>query len=239
LNFEENNQLMQITGKDILYEDNHIIAVNKKAGMLVQGDHTGDMPLSEAVKVYLKEKYNKPGNVYSGVSHRIDRPVSGVVILAKTSKALSRLNQMFRDKQVQKTYWAVVKNLPQEKSGELIHYLIKDQKKNKSRPVSKHHKKALLSALKYSLIASIDNYHLLEIKPLTGRHHQIRVQLAAAGSPIKGDLKYGFPRSNPDSSISLHARKVEFIHPVKKEPLSIIAPVPEDAVWKAFLEIVG
>lgn len=223
----------------VLYEDNHIIAINKKASDIVQGDKTGDEPLSEKVKAYLKHKYNKPGEVFTGVVHRLDRPVSGIVLFAKTGKALSRLNEMFRSKEVKKTYWAVVKNKPVKEKDLLIDYLIKDEAKNKSRAYKEERKGTLKSELEYNLIASISNYHLLEVNPHTGRHHQIRVQLSAIGSPIRGDLKYGFDRSNKDASIHLHARKVEFIHPVKQEPICIIANPPNDTIWNEFLKMVS
>ncbi len=217
---------------EILYEDNHLLVINKPAGMLVQGDRTGDLPLSEHLKLFLKEKYNKPGNVFMGVTHRIDRPVSGVLVFAKTGKALTRLNNMFKEKEIQKTYWAVVKNKPKQLTANLVHYLIKNQQKNKSRAYTQAQKNTKRSELNYQWLASSDRYHLLEVKPLTGRHHQIRVQLASIGCAIKGDLKYGFPRSNKDASIHLHARKIELIHPVKKEPLIIEAPIPNnDVVW--------
>lgn len=223
----------------ILYEDNHIIAVNKRPSDIVQGDKTGDTPLSEFVKKYIKEKYNKPGDVFIGTVHRIDRPVSGIVLFAKTSKALARLNQMFQTKEIQKTYWAVVKNKPENVKGNLVHYLIKNEVKNMSRAYEKEQKGALRSELDYELILSLDNYHLLEINPHTGRHHQIRVQLSKIGSPIKGDIKYGFDRTNKDASIHLHARKIEFIHPVKKEPISIVAPPPNDAIWNEIVKQKG
>jgi 23S rRNA pseudouridine1911/1915/1917 synthase len=221
---------------EILYEDNHIIAVNKKPSEIVQGDKTGDIPLSEKVKDYLREKYNKPGNIFCGVTHRIDRPVSGVLLFAKTSKALARLNEMFRDKEVKKTYWAVVKEKPNPETGHLIHWLKKNQQKNMSRAFEKETDGALKAELDYKLLASSDNYHLLEINPHTGRHHQIRVQLSAIGSPIKGDVKYGFRRTNEDASIHLHARKAEFIHPVKKEPVIIVANPPDDVLWNEFMK---
>ncbi|MBV6485069.1 MAG: Ribosomal large subunit pseudouridine synthase C [Flavobacteriales bacterium] len=218
---------------EVLYEDNHIIAVNKKSSDIVQGDKTGDKPLNEIVKTFLKEKYQKPGEVFLGTIHRIDRPVSGVVIFAKTSKALERLNKMFNEKTVQKTYWAIVKNKPENNEGKLVHYLIKNEQKNKSTAYLKEVANSKKSELVYKIIYQFNNYYLLEIKPLTGRHHQIRVQLSAMGCPIKGDLKYGFNRSNADASISLHARKVEFIHPVTKEPVTIIAPPNvTDPLWK-------
>ena len=221
---------------EVLYEDNHIIAVNKKPSDIVQGDKTGDRPLGEFVKDYIKKKYNKPGDVFLGIVHRLDRPVSGVILFAKTSKSLSRLNELFRSKQVKKTYWAVVKNKPNPTKDILVHYLKKNQQKNKSTAFNKEEDGTLKSELSYQLIKSLDNYHLLEVLPITGRHHQIRVQLSKIGSPIKGDIKYRSDRTNKDSSIHLHARKIEFIHPVKKEPISISAPPPEkDTIWKACL----
>ncbi len=218
---------------EVLYEDNHLIAVNKKPGDIVQSDKTGDEPLSEKVKIYLKEKYQKPGNVFCGVIHRIDRPVSGIVLFAKTSKALSRMNELFRTRDVQKIYWAIVKEKPKKENAVLISYLIKDEKNNRSKAVGAENKNALKAELEYKLIAKTDNFFLLEIYPLTGRHHQIRVQLSEMGSPIKGDLKYGFNRSNKDASISLHARKLIFSHPVTKEKTEIVAPPPDDVVWDA------
>lgn len=218
---------------EVLFEDNHIIAVNKRSSDIVQGDKTGDLPLSEFVKQYIKEKYNKPGNVYLGTVHRIDRPVSGVVIFAKTSKALERLNKMFQEKSIQKTYWAIVKNSPPSEIDTITHYLKKNQQKNKSTAFIKTTPGAKESKLKYEIIHRFSNYHLLEITPYTGRHHQIRVQLSKIGCPIKGDLKYGFNRTNPDASISLHARKIEFTHPVSKEPIVILAnPLSQDVLWK-------
>ena len=224
---------------EVLYEDNHIIAVNKRPSDIVQGDKTGDTPLSEFVKQYIKEKYNKPGEVFVGTVHRIDRPVSGIVLFAKTSKALTRLNQMFQSKEIQKTYWAVVKNKPQTIKGKLIHYLKKNEAKNMSRAYEKEQQGALRSELDYELILSLDNYHLLEITPHTGRHHQIRVQLSTIKCPIKGDIKYGFDRTNKDASIHLHARKIEFIHPVKKELITIIAPPPNDSIWNEIIKRLG
>ena len=216
---------------EILYEDNHIIAVNKAPGEIVQGDKTGDTPLVEMLKQWLKEKYNKPGNVFCGVIHRLDRPVSGVVVFAKTSKALERFNEMLRGHEMKKTYWAIVKGTPENPEGTLVHFLIRNEKMNKSFAYDAEKygsKKAILS---YRTIARSDNYSLLEVDLQTGRHHQIRCQLAAMGCPIKGDLKYGFPRSNKDGSISLHAHKVEFIHPVSKLPITIVAPAPSDTLW--------
>ena len=218
----------------ILYEDNHLIILNKLPSQIVQGDKTGDEPLSDLLKNYLAEKYDKPGEVYLGVVHRIDRPVSGIVLFARTSKALTRLNEMMKKREIKKTYWAVVKHLPAEASAHLVHYLFRDEKKNKSFVVSPEKKGAQRAELVYQVIKSSDNFHLLEIELLTGRHHQIRAQLAHIGCPIKGDLKYGFPRSNPDASISLHARRIEFMHPVKKEPVIIDADPPQDALWDYF-----
>lgn len=218
----------------VVYEDNHIIVVNKTASEIVQADKTGDIPLSETVKQYLKEKYQKPGNVFIGVTHRLDRPVSGLVIFAKTSKALTRLNEMFRTSDVKKTYWAVVKNAPKEPEGELIHFLVRNEKQNKSYAYEKEVPNSKKAILHYRLIGRSENYYLLEIDLKTGRHHQIRCQLAKMGCPIKGDLKYGSPRSNPDGSICLHARRVRLIHPVSKELIELEAPLPEGNLWKGF-----
>lgn len=218
----------------VVYEDNHIIVVNKTASEIVQGDKTGDTPLSETVKQYLKEKYNKPGNVFLGVTHRLDRPVSGLVVFAKTSKALSRLNDMFRNGEVKKTYWAIVKNRPQELEGELTNWLVRNEKQNKSYAYDKEVKDSKKAVLCYKTIGHSQNYHLLEVDLKTGRHHQIRCQLAKMGCPIKGDLKYGSPRSNPDGSICLHARRIAFIHPVSKESIEIEAPVPNGNLWNGF-----
>lgn len=218
----------------VVYEDNHIIVVNKTASEIVQGDKTGDTPLSEMVQLYLKEKYNKPGNVFIGVPHRLDRPVSGLVVLAKTSKALARLNDMFRNGEVKKTYWAIVKERPEELEGELKHWLVRNEKQNKSYAYDKEVKNSKKAVLCYKLIAHSVNYHLLEVDLKTGRHHQIRCQLAKMGCPIKGDLKYGFPRSNPDGSICLHARRVRFIHPVSKLEIDLIAPLPSGNLWAGF-----
>lgn len=219
---------------EVLYEDNHLIGVNKKAGDITQGDKTGDETLPDKVKAWLKVKYDKPGNVFCGVIHRLDRPTIGIVLLAKTSKGLSRMNAMFQKKQVQKTYWAIVEEKPSTDSGSLSDYLKKNDKQNKSYVVKKDTPEAKHAELDFKLIASSDRYHLLEINPRTGRHHQIRTQLANLGSVIKGDLKYGAKRSNGDGSISLHARKIQFTHPVSKEIISITAPVPEDKLWKWF-----
>ena len=217
----------------VIYEDNHLIVVNKRAGDIVQGDKTGDKPLSDVVKSYIKEKYNKPGDVYLGVVHRLDRPTTGVVLFSKTPKALSRLNKMFANHETSKTYWAVVKNNPPKEKDRLVHYLKRNPKQNKSY-AHKHEvpdsKKAILD---YTLKFRLNNYNLLEVNLLTGRHHQIRSQLSSIECPIKGDLKYGADRSNPDGSIHLHARFLTIQHPVKKEPITFKAPLPEDAIWKA------
>ena len=212
----------------VLYEDNHIIAVNKSSSEIVQGDKTGDEPLSETIKKYLKDKYNKPGEVFLGVTHRLDRPVSGVVLFAKTSKALTRLNEMFKTQQVKKTYWAIVKECPEQTEGRLEHFLVRNEKQNKSVAHLKMVPGAKKASLTYKMLAASDNFHLLEVHLETGRHHQIRCQLAKMGCPIKGDLKYGFARSNPNGGISLHARHVSFIHPVSKELIEITAPTPVD-----------
>lgn len=217
----------------ILFEDNHIIVINKRAGDIVQGDKTGDQPLSEVVKEYIKDKYNKPGSVYLGVVHRLDRPTTGIVVFAKTSKALPRLNKLFAEKDVQKTYWAIVKNLPEKDQDTLTHWLKKNPKNNKSTAFIKEIKDSKKAILHYKLIKGLDNYYLLEINLETGRHHQIRSQLSSIGCPIKGDLKYGFNRSNPDASIHLHARNIVFVHPVTKEVIQITATLPEDAIWDA------
>ena len=218
----------------VLYEDNHLIIVNKQAGEIVQGDKTGDAPLSDIVKDWLKEKHNKPGNVYLGVVHRLDRPVSGVVLFAKTSKALPRLNKMFAEHdKVSKTYWAIVQNRPQIPKGTLTHWLTRQEKNNTARAYDREVPGSKKAVLDYELIASGDRYHLLEIHLHTGRHHQIRCQLAKMGCPIKGDLKYGAPRSNPDGSISLHARNLTLEHPVSHETISVTAPVPDDRLWLA------
>lgn len=217
----------------VLYEDNHIIAVNKRSSDIVQGDKTGDTPLSEVVKMWLKKKYNKPGNVFTGVVHRIDRPVSGVVVFAKTSKALSRLTEQFRTREVKKTYWAAVCEMPESESGTLKNHLLKDASKNKSRVVPAKNKQGKESILSYKLLGRTNKFYILEVNPVTGRHHQIRVQLSHMGCPIKGDLKYGAPRSNKGGGIHLHARKIFFTHPTKKEPITIVAPTPSDPVWES------
>jgi 23S rRNA pseudouridine1911/1915/1917 synthase len=227
---------MEVSDLDVIFEDNHLIAVNKRSGDIVQGDKTHDIPLSEQVKDYIRVKYNKMGNVYCGVIHRIDRPVSGVVIFAKTSKALTRMNQLVYDRQIRKRYWAIVKKQPAILNDTLVHYLFKDERKNKIF-VSKEPKDGYLRAeLTYKYLISSDTYHLLEIELITGRHHQIRAQLAAIGSPIKGDLKYSFPRSNQDASICLHARSLSFIHPVSLQTVFIEAKPPEDRLWNHFLD---
>ena len=219
---------------EVVYEDNHIIIVNKQSGEIVQGDKTGDRPLSDTVKDYIKEKYQKPGAVFLGVVHRLDRPVSGLVVFARTSKALTRLNKMFAEGEVHKTYWALVKNAPQETEATLTHWLVRNEKQNKSYAYATEKPNSKKAILKYRLIGKSDNYSLLEVQLMTGRHHQIRCQLAAMGCPIKGDLKYGAPRSNPDGSISLLSRRIEFIHPVSKERITAEAPLPDDPLWQAF-----
>ena len=224
---------------EILYEDNHIIAVNKKVSDIVQADKTGDVPLVEEVKAYIKKKYNKPGDVFLGVPHRVDRPVSGVVIFARTSKALTRLNKMFQEKEreITKIYWAIVGNLPEEDHAILTHYLVRDTEKNKSHAYNQPKSGSKEAVLEYKLLGSSQRYYLLEVKLYTGRHHQIRCQLAKIGCPIKGDLKYGFPRSNEGGGISLHARSISFKHPVTQETITITAnPPKEDTLWKVFRE---
>ena len=218
----------------ILHEDNHLIVVNKLPSEIVQGDKTGDTPLSEIVKDYIRSKYQKPGNVFTGVIHRIDRPVSGVVVFARTGKALARMNELVKNRGLKKIYWAIVQNRPEKDEAELKHYLVRNRKQNKSFANNKPTNDSKEGLLSYKIIGESDKYFLLEIDLKTGRHHQIRAQLAAIGSPIKGDLKYGSPRSNKDSSISLHARSVEFIHPVKKEVIKIVAPPPKDVLWDFF-----
>lgn len=221
----------------IVYEDNHIIVVNKTASEIVQGDKTGDEPLSERLKSYLKVKYNKPGNVFIGVTHRLDRPVSGLVVFAKTSKALSRLNAMFQTKEVKKTYWAIVTAAPPQEEGELMHYLVRNEKQNKSYAYDRERPESKQAILHYRLLAHSERYWLLEVDLQTGRHHQIRCQLAKMGCPIKGDLKYGAPRSNSDASICLHARQIRFIHPVSKEMINLTAPLPDGNLWAAFKQL--
>ena len=221
----------------ILYEDNHLIIVNKSPGDLVQGDKTGDKPLSDVIKLYLAKKYNKPGAVFLGVVHRLDRPTSGIVVFARTSKALTRLNKAFAEREPKKTYWAVVKNAPPKESGTLIHFLKRNAKQNKSYAYIKEVPESKKAHLDYRLLKTLNNYSLLEISLYTGRHHQIRSQLSFIGCPIKGDLKYGFNRSNKDGSIHLHARSLEVLHPVKKEILNIVAPPPQDVIWNECLEL--
>lgn len=218
----------------VLYEDNHIIVVYKESGEIVQGDKTGDKPLSETIKAWIKEKYAKPGNVFLGVVHRLDRPVSGLVVFAKTSKALSRLNDMFRKGEVKKTYWAMVQTPPAEPEGMLTNWLVRNEKQNKSYAYDHEVPNAKKAILKYKTVGQTEHYTLLEVNLLTGRHHQIRCQLSAIGCPIKGDLKYGARRSNPDGSISLLSRTVEFIHPVSKENISVVSPLPAEKVWDNF-----
>lgn len=218
----------------ILYEDNHLIIVNKLPGELVQGDDTGDRTLADDVKSYLKEKYNKPGNVYLGIPHRLDRPTSGIVVYCKTDKALSRMTALFRTSDVKKTYWAIVDKAPEKKEGELVHYIVRNAETNKSIANAKERKGSKLARLSYRTLASSDNYHLLEIDLHTGRHHQIRAQLAALGIHIKGDLKYGAQRSNPDGGICLHARHITFMHPVRKELVDVTAPPPHSTLWDYF-----
>lgn len=229
---------MAVTGISILYEDNHIIAVNKPAGLLVQGDHTGDITLDRLVKDYIRQDKGKPGEAFLGIVHRIDRPVSGVVLFAKTSKALVRLNKMFAEREVNKVYWAVVVSRPEMESGTLVHWLRKNEEKNISKAFNKEERHTKRCELGYRMLASSDNYALLEVLPKTGRHHQIRAQLGKIGCSIKGDLKYGSPRSNPDGSIHLHARRLEFEHPVRKEQMTITAPTPSENLWKVFTDMV-
>jgi len=220
---------------EILYEDNHLIAVNKQVSDLVQPDATGDEVLGDRIKAYLKEKYGKPGEVYLGVVHRLDRPVTGVVIFARTSKALSRMNELFKKHEVRKTYWAVVKNKPPQEEGTLIHYLHRDPAQNKSFAYTQPKGTAKEARLHYRLIGATHHFFLLEIDLETGRHHQIRAQLSKIGSPVRGDLKYGYERSNPDGGIHLHARRIRFTHPVKKSEIEIVAPPPRDPLWDEFV----
>ncbi|MDG2431689.1 RluA family pseudouridine synthase [Flavobacterium sp.] len=217
----------------VLHEDNHLIIVNKRVGDIVQGDKTGDKPLSEVVKEYIKDKYNKPGEVFLGVVHRLDRPTTGIVVFARTSKALTRLNELFKNRETQKTYWAIVKNKPELAQSKLVHYIKRNEKNNSSKAHTKEVPDSKLASLEYTVFKELTNYFALEINLHTGRHHQIRAQLASINSPIKGDLKYGFDRSNPDGGIHLHARKLVFIHPVSKELVTIVAPVPNEVLWKA------
>jgi len=221
----------------VIYEDNHLIIVNKAPGEIVQGDKTGDKPLSEILKEYVKSKYKKPGEVFLGVVHRLDRPVSGVVVFARTSKALARMNSLISSREVQKTYWAIVKGAPSEPHGHLVNYLWKNETQNKSYIVPETRKGALRAELEYTLLAKGKDYSLLEVNLMTGRHHQIRVQLSAIGLIIKGDLKYGSARSNPDGSIHLHARKVAFLHPVKQTPMIVEAMPPKERMWMIFKDL--
>lgn len=218
---------------EVVYEDNHIIIVNKRSGEIVQGDKTGDKPLAETVKDYIKVKYHKPGNVFLGVVHRLDRPVSGLVLFARTSKALTRLNDLFRTGDIHKTYWAIVKNTPVQPEGTLENWIVRNEKQNKSYAHDHDVPGAKRALLSYRIIGKTDRYTLLEIHLMTGRHHQIRCQLAHMGCPIRGDLKYGAPRSNPDGGISLMAKQIDFVHPVTKERITIKAPTPSDALWQA------
>ncbi len=215
----------------VIFEDNHLIIVNKRVGDIVQGDKTGDVPLSDVVKAFLKEKYNKPGDVFLGVVHRLDRPTTGIVVFAKTSKALTRINELFKNRETKKTYWAIVKNKPKNNSDTLVHYLKKNAKTNTSKTYLKEIPESKKASLDYKIIKELNNFFVLEINLHTGRHHQIRAQLAAINCPIRGDLKYGFDRSNPDGGISLHARHLSFIHPVKNEPIVITATLPDELVW--------
>ena len=217
----------------VLHEDNHLIIVNKRVGDIVQGDKTGDKPLSEVVKEYIKDKYNKPGEVFLGVVHRLDRPTTGIVVFAKTSKALSRLNELFKNRETQKTYWAIVKKKPELAQATLTHYIKRNEKNNTSKAHTKEVPDSKLASLDYTIFKELTNYFALEINLHTGRHHQIRAQLSAIHCPIKGDLKYGFDRSNPDGGIHLHARKLVFVHPVTKDLLKVTAPVPDEVVWRA------
>lgn len=218
----------------VLYEDNHLLVINKPAGVLVQGDITGDKPLADIAKDYIGKKYNKPGDVFLGVVHRLDRPVSGVVVFARTSKALERMNELFRNRNTQKTYWALVTNKPHKPEGTLVHWLVKDEKKNKTTAYSRENPNGLRSELNYKVIDNQRGLYLIEVHPITGRPHQIRVQLASMGCSIVGDVKYGSEISSPDGSIALHARQLSFIHPVKKEPLIILAQLPQNDWWRPF-----
>lgn len=229
---------MPITDKDILFEDNHLIAVNKRAGDIVQVDDTGDEPLDEQVKKYIAQKYNKPNGAFLGVVHRLDRPVSGVILFAKTSKALDRVNRMFKNREMKKTYWAVVRKRPAQMEGTLVHWLVKNPQKNVTKAFDHEVKGSLRAELNYKMIGELDGYYLIEVDPITGRPHQIRVQLSTLNCPIVGDNKYGYPRGSLKKSICLHARRLQFIHPVKQEPINIFAPLPKDGFWERF-EVFG
>nr|WP_242689310.1 RluA family pseudouridine synthase [Pedobacter sp. SYSU D00535] len=217
-----------------MYEDNHLIAINKRAGDIVQVDETGDKPLDEKVKTYLAKKYNKPNGAFLGVVHRLDRPVSGVILFAKTSKALDRINAMFKGREMKKTYWAVVRNKPVPEAGNLVHWLVKNPQKNVTKAFDKEVQGSLRSELNYKLIGELNGYYLIEVDPITGRPHQIRVQLSTLDCPIVGDNKYGYPRGSLKKSICLHAKRLRFVHPIKKEPIDIVAPLPKDGFWEKF-----
>jgi 23S rRNA pseudouridine1911/1915/1917 synthase len=232
------HQHHDITDKDVLYEDNHLIAINKRAGDIVQVDDTGDEPLDEKVKKYIAQKYSKPNGAFLGVIHRIDRPVSGLIMFAKTSKALERMNNMFKNREIHKTYLAVVRNRPQPPEGNLVHWLIKNPQKNVTKAHDKEVSGSLRSELNYKLIGELNGYYLIEVDPITGRPHQIRVQLATLNCPIVGDNKYGYPRGSLKKSICLHSRKISFIHPIKKEPIVIYAPLPKDGFWEKFESLI-
>ncbi|WP_370527305.1 RluA family pseudouridine synthase [Pedobacter sp. SYSU D00535] len=229
-----NTQVVEITDRDVLYEDNHLIAINKRAGDIVQVDETGDKPLDEKVKTYLAKKYNKPNGAFLGVVHRLDRPVSGVILFAKTSKALDRINAMFKGREMKKTYWAVVRNKPVPEAGNLVHWLVKNPQKNVTKAFDKEVQGSLRSELNYKLIGELNGYYLIEVDPITGRPHQIRVQLSTLDCPIVGDNKYGYPRGSLKKSICLHAKRLRFVHPIKKEPIDIVAPLPKDGFWEKF-----
>lgn len=228
---------LPITDNDILYEDNHLIAVNKRAGDIVQVDETGDEPLDEKVKKYIARKYDKPNGAFLGVVHRLDRPVSGLILFAKTSKGLDRMNQLFKSRQIRKTYYAVVRKKPEPAFGTLVHWLVKNPQKNVTKAHDQEVKGSLRSELHYRLVGELEGYYLLEVNPVTGRPHQIRVQLSTLGCPIVGDNKYGYPRGSLRKSICLHARRLQFIHPIKKEPIEIIAPLPKDGFWEKFAHL--
>ncbi len=222
---------------EVLYEDNHLLIVNKPGGVLSQGDKTGDKTIIDQGKAYVKEKYDKPGEVFMGLTHRLDRPVSGAIILARTSKGLERMNKIFRNNQVDKTYWAIVKKHPPKKQDKLVHWLVKDSKKNTTKAYKEQQEGSQRAELNYKVLGKLNDHFLLEVKPITGRPHQIRVQLSSIGCPIRGDVKYGFPKPNHDGNINLHARKIYFIHPVKKEPVEVIAGLPVNEFWEQFLAL--